>query len=99
MTDDKGLDPRWEDLPHDVRAELEGMGITEALFEGRVDDPSFEAAIQHLEARNQAEEAAMPPKIRQAYRKAVMMEIGRDIENDAFLKDLEHNLNQEDGDR
>jgi hypothetical protein len=27
MTDDDGLDPWWEDLPHDVRAELESMGI------------------------------------------------------------------------
>lgn len=95
MTDDEELIPRWEDLPYDDRAELEGMGITEPLYNGRVNDPSFEQALRHLEAHNRVEEAAMPPKVRWAYRKAVMRGIGCDIENDALLKDLEHDLNQE----
>ena len=43
-----------------VRAELEGVGITEPLFNCRVDDPqAFEEALRIAEAHNRAEEAAM----------------------------------------
>jgi hypothetical protein len=79
MTDDEGLDLRWDDLSSNHQA--------------------YEEAIQLLEAHNRAEEAAMPPKVKRAYRKAVMRGISHDIENDAFLTDLERDVNQEVGDR
>ena len=81
-----------------VRAELEGVGITEPLFNCRVDDPqAFEEALRIAEAHNRAEEEAMPPKVRKAYRKSIRRELQGDIENDAFLDGLEYDLNQEEG--
>jgi hypothetical protein len=104
MTDDEGLHVRWEELPHDVRAVLESMGITEALINYRWDDPSrddqtYKEALRRLIAHNRAAEAEMPPKVRRAYRKAVMREMRRDIENDVFLTDLERDLHREEGNR
>jgi hypothetical protein len=93
--DDEGFEQRWEDLPFDVRAELEGVGITEALFNGRVDDPqALEEALRRVEAHNRAEEAAMPPQVRKTYRKVLRRELQRAIDNDAFLDGLEYDLDR-----
>ena len=96
MTDDnEELATRWKDLAYEIRVELEGAGITEVLFEGWTDDPAFGEALRQLEVHNEAEETAMPPKIKKTYRKTVLSEIRRDIEDDVFLEDLEHDLDRE----
>ena len=83
--DPEGLErPRWQDVLYEIRKELEGVGVNEALFEGHLDDPICQEAIQRIEAE---------PLTRREFR-AWMKAMSRDIENDAMIKDLEMDLNR-----